>query len=82
MGAESRAVHGPAILPLPRGGNAMRKTMPIADDRMFPSDPPGRPEAPRRPVPGISTRADVEAAARMVGSRRPSPADEPLDQAA
>ncbi len=39
-------------------------------------------EAPRRPVPGISDRAAAEAAARMVGQRRPEPPPEDFKDAA
>jgi hypothetical protein len=43
-------------------------------------DPVG--EAPKRPIPGISDRAREEAAARLVGQRRPEPPAEQLPEAA
>lgn len=44
--------------------------------------PDPAPEPPKRPVPGISDRAQVEAAARLVGQRRPAPPAEDLAEAA
>ena len=40
------------------------------------------PEPARRPVPGISDRAEAEAAARMVGQRKPAAPAEDLGRAA
>jgi hypothetical protein len=44
--------------------------------------PQPAPEAPTRQIPGISDRAREEAAARLVGQRRPEPPAEDLPEAA
>jgi hypothetical protein len=44
--------------------------------------PDPAPEPPKRPVPGISDRAREEAAARLVGQRRPEPPAEKLPETA
>jgi hypothetical protein len=40
------------------------------------------PDVPKRPIPGISDRAREEAAARLVGQRRPEPPPGQLPEAA